>query len=426
MINLFLEVIAFLIILFGLINLLRMTLLLVGANLYYVRQKIKMRREGKATSFPSLSVIIPAYNEEKTISRATLSVIENKYPEEKLEVIVVDDGSNDGTRGIILDLINRTKDTNIKYVHQENSGKAHALNNGIKNYAAGELVMCLDADSFLEKNSLANAVKYFDDKKVVALASNVKVHRSKGILNLIQIFEYTLCYQMKKAHSLYNIEYIIGGIGSTFRKSMLDEIGHYDKNTVTEDIDMTMKILQKGNKNVKLVYASDVITYTQGALTLKDLIRQRYRWKWGRYQAFLKNKNLFLNFSRAHNKGLTWIYLPYALWADFAFFFEPALVLFVLGITVFFHDLFTLLSAFTVLTFYLSMSIINEDTLSFKERLILLVLAPSMYFLFYILSFVEYIALIRSWINMPKLKKSLDNNRNIWDPIKRFSYQIVN
>ena len=400
-----------------------MAVFLIGSDIYSLKKHLQNKKD--PSYYPYISVIIPAHNEERSIMNTILSVVTNTYPQDKVEIIVVNDGSTDGTAQNVQDFIARHSISNVILVSQVNSGKANALNNGMKNYATGDLVMCLDADSYLAPDALVRAVIHFEDEKVMAMASNVKVVRSRGILNLIQVFEYIVCYQMKKAQTAFNIEYIIGGIGSMFRRGFLEQIDFYDSNTVTEDIDLTMKILQYGNKHVRVVYASDVIAYTQGALSIADLVRQRYRWKWGRYQTFLKNKHLFFSKDTKHTKGFSWVYLPFALFCDFAFFFEPFLLFFILYLVIGYHDIFTLLSAIGVMSFYVCMSVLGEDTISVKKKFQLIPLAPLMYFFFYVLSFVEYFALIKSWLRLHHLKKSLSQNKTSWQPIEREGFSQV-
>lgn len=414
-----------LIIFFGIVNLFRMTIFLIGSDIYSLRKH--RQRKTKPLYYPLISIVIPAYNEEKSIVTAVSSVLNNNYPQDKIQVIVVNDGSEDSTEQTIKDFVLNNGIRNVTILSQTNLGKAHALNNGIKNFATGQLVMCLDADSYIAMDALSSAIPYFEDEKVMAVASNVKVAKSKGILNLIQVFEYIICYQMKKAQTAFNIEYIIGGIGSMFRRSFLEKIDFYDGDTVTEDIDVTMKILRYGNKNVRVIYGSDVTAYTQGALTVSDLIRQRHRWKWGRYQTFMKNKDMFFSGDRKHSKGFSWLYLPFALYSDAAFFFEPLILLFMFYLIIGYHDIVTLLSAIGVISFYMIMSIIGEETIKPKDKLKLIFFAPLMYFFFYVLSFVEYLALIKSLWHLPYLHKSLAQNKSNWQPIQRegFSSSIV-
>lgn len=412
--------ITFLVVVLGTLNLLRMTFLMIGSDLYGLIYQLK--RRNKSDYFPSVSVVIPAFNEEKSILASVKSVLASNYPKDKFEVIVVNDGSTDSTKNILEDFAQSDPDHNLNVITQENSGKAHSLNNGIKNFAHGVLIMCLDGDSIITKDTIRNAVRYFENREVMALASNMKIKKEKGLLNLIQRLEYAVSYQMKKAQTVFNIEYIIGGVGSMFRKSILEDVCFYDTNTVTEDIDLTLKILQKGNKKFRVEYASDVIAYTQSALTIKDLIKQRYRWKWGRYQTFLKNRNLFFSRDKKYTKGLSWFYLPYALFSDVILFFEPLLVTYVWFVIFYYHDLSSLLTMVSVVSFYLILNIISEETFSLREKLELIVVVPPMYFLFYILSMVEYIVLVKSWFNMPKLRQSLLKSKHNWKPITRSGF----
>ena len=396
-----------------------MAIFLIGSDMYLLI--MHFRRPKSLMHFPTIDVVIPAFNEQKSILRAIQSVIQNTYPQDKIQVVVVDDGSTDRTVEVVQQFVRHHHLKHVSLISQRNMGKAHALNNGMKQSTA-DLVMCLDADSYLNSHALARAVPYFENTKVMALASNVKVARRGEILNLTQVFEYTISYHMKKALTAFNIEYIIGGVGSLFRRKFLEEIGYYDGNTVTEDIDLTMKILQRGNRTVRVVYGSDVIAYTQGALTVPDLIRQRHRWKWGRYQTFLKNRKMFFSKDKRHTKGLSWIYLPYALYSDIAFLFEPVVLLYLLYIIVYYRDITTLFSSVSVITFNMGMSILAEDTLSWKDKVLLILLSPLMYFLFYLLSYVEYMALIKSVVNMRKLKRSLRTDESPWTPITRVGF----
>lgn len=419
------QLLSYLILIFGVVNLFRMCFLMIGSDFYSLKKHIQDKKRKKKI-YPKFSVIVPAYNEEKTVVRSLESIIKSDYPKNKLQAIVVDDGSKDNTSKLIRSYIKKNKIKNAILVRQKNSGKANALNNAIKNFAKGELIMCLDSDSYLDKHALVNISQYFKDKSVDTVSCNVKIIPHDGLFNLIQRFEYLVCYQMKRAQTFYNIEYIIGGIGSTFRKSVLQKVNFYDTNTVTEDIDLTMKILRLGNKKHKAIYASDAIAYTESVLDIKGLIKQRFRWKWGRSQTFLKNRNMFFNSSKKFSKGLTLFYLPFAIFCDIAFFFEPIILIFLLYLVFAFGDFVTIFSAFLVIVIYLSLNIIAEDTISTKEKMMLLLIAPSMYIYFYVLSFAEYVALIKAILNLGKLKESLGQNDNSWTHVERLGTQVTN
>lgn len=409
----------YLIIIFGSINLVRMAFFMVGSDLYGLQQTIAKRKGTAKPYTPTFTVVIPAHNEERTIIRSVDSALNAVYPENKLQIIVVDDGSNDSTVALVTERLKDARYARVQLVSQKNAGKAHALNNAIKNHATGTLVMCLDADSYIEPDALQNAARYFIDERVVALSSNVKIRYIGSLLSLIQQFEYLVCYQMKRAQTFFNIEYIIGGIGSTFRYSALQKVGFYDIDTITEDIDLTFKLIQPGNKESRVMYGSDVITHTEGVLDIRGLIRQRFRWKHGRSQTFLKHLNLFFSLDKRHNKFLTWLYLPFAVFCDIAFFLEPFLVAYIMYVVVFFLDWRTLLSAFIVVGTYVVLNVLAEDTIPWRQRIRLVFIAPSMYFFFYVLSFVEYVALIQSYSKVNKLISDDGSASCSWEHVER-------
>lgn len=413
--------IIWLILIFGTVNVVRMVMFLVGSDLYNLRQAFSKKADSenqKKKPLPSFSIIIPVYNEENTLKRCLDSVSALDYPADRLQIIVVDDGSTDGSVSLV-NSYNDKLSRKIIIVCQKNAGKAHALNNGMKNYATGELVMCLDADSALNQKALANAASYFEDLRVVALSSNVKIRKTGKFLNLVQAFEYMVCYQMKRAQTVFNIEYIIGGIGSIFRSSALRQVDYYDTDTITEDIDLTLKLLRPGNKANRVIYGADVIAYTESVLDIAGLIRQRYRWKYGRCQTFLKNARLFFSGDKRHNRFLTCFYLPYAIFSDLAFFFEPFMVAYICYVIIRYFDFVTFASAFLVIVVYIVLNILKEETIKGQDKARYSLMAAGMYFFFYILSFVEYVALIKTYCRIKKIAQSIGENKCGWEHVAR-------
>lgn len=415
--NSVIKIVAIYIICMSAINLVRMALYLIGSDIYALKrlQAQKQLKNGGSPYRPRVTIVVPAHNEAKVIEKTLESLLRIEYPKSRLQIIIANDGSTDGTSKIVQKFIRKHKEeTNMVLFGQRNGGKANVMNNAIRRKARGTLIMCLDADSLIAPDAIKRAVEYFRDKRVAALASNVNILDNGTILGMAQRFEYIISYHMKKAQTVYNIEYIIGGIGSMFRRKTLKEVNYYDTNTMTEDIDLTMKIIARGNKEHRVAYASDCLTYTEAVPTFKSLINQRFRWKYGRMQTFYKHYQIFFSRSGKHSKGLTWVMLPYALLLEFLFILEPLVLALIVGTSVYYHNRATLLGAFTVITGYVLVNVWSSGHLTVRDRAKLTFFAPSMYLVMYILSLVEYVALLRAAVRLPKLAHSVSGYRTTW------------
>jgi len=189
---------------------------------------------------------------------------------------------------------------------------------------------------------------------------------------------------------------------------------------MTEDIDLTMKIIGRKGRKDRIAYASDSIVYTEPALSVGALMRQRYRWKYGRSQTFLKNKGIFFSLNKNHAKRLSWFMLPYALLQDIFFFAEPLVLGYFVYVSLRYAEASIFASALVVLSIYLLVNVWSSGHLSIKERLRLTYYAPPMYIAMYVLSFAEYYALIKSIIELPKLGDSIKKRHFTWrSPARR-------
>jgi poly-beta-1,6-N-acetyl-D-glucosamine synthase len=399
------------------INLVRMMVYLVGADIYAIR---RARSKDRVSSYqPTVSLVVPAHNEGPIIERTLACLLQLDYA--PLQIIVADDGSTDDTLARI-HAWKMAYDFNdvIQVFTQPNGGKADALNNAIAAMATGELVMCLDGDSIIAPNAVTKSVAHFCDPRVVATASNVNILPDGTLLGLVQRYEYLISYHMKKAQNTFNVEYIIGGIGSMFRRSTLDEVGFYDTNTMTEDIDLTMKIIaRKGNTKHRVAYAHDAITYTEAVPSFRSLIRQRYRWKYGRLQAFYKNYRLFFSRDARHSLGLSWFFLPYSLVQEIMYLIEPVIVTVVVGVAIYYRSPWVLVSAMIVVSGYVIANILGTIHLSRRDKALLSLMAPTMYVFLYLLSVVEYIALLHAIVKLPRLRKSISSEQVTWKSPER-------
>jgi biofilm PGA synthesis N-glycosyltransferase PgaC len=406
----------------GLINLLRIAAFMIASDVHEVRAyRARKKRFSNDASPTWISVIIPAYNEQQSIRHAVESVLANTYP--YFEVIVVDDGSSDLTGSIVRQIIYEHFGARLKLVRQGNSGKSHALNNGIMNHARGSLVMCLDADSRLAPDGLEKAVGHFQrNPTLAALASNMKIASKPTVLTVAQKIEYIIANRFKRSLSLMNIEYIIGGIGSTFRKSYLEHVGYYDTDTMTEDIDLSMKIINLlGNKNYKIDYGYDVHTYTQAVPNFRDLIKQRFRWKYGRMQTFYKNRNLFFSRNRNHSRLLTHMQLPYAVFSDLMLAVEPLVLVYILTSIILLGQPQVIVWGVMFMAAYVSWVILtsDDDRLTLREKLALILVAPFSWFLFYIITLVEFIAFVNCIQRIRSLRSSLRARTAQWEHVQR-------
>lgn len=386
----------------SLINFLRIFIMLIGSDIYDIRQILKKRHERRKRTYrPLISVVIPAYNEEIGVIRTLRSVMGSIYRNK--EIIVVNDGSTDRTLAMLKNF-QRKHPGMFTISSQANGGKAAAINRGVTRHAKGNLVMVLDADSLLHPEALGNMVAHFRDRRVIAAPSNVKILSSRSLLGLAQRFEYLISYRMKRALSVLRMEYIVGGVGSTFRKSVLLKVGLYDTDTITEDIDLTLKIIARyGNNKHRIQYAADALTYTEHVMSFRSLIKQRFRWKFGRFQSFLKHKKLFFSRENKHSKGLAWYQLPYALIGECVLLIEPILVFYILFATFRYTDATSMLSVYLIVSSFIFLILLGDDSERTRTKLLLAPALPFMYFIMYVLSVVEFAALVKSLIKSRQL-----------------------
>lgn len=418
-------IISLIIIILGGFSAIRIILGLLLANIHQIIYLTKAREEKYA---PLVSVIIPAYNEEKTIMACVSSVLKQTYLNR--QVIIVNDGSDDATKDILDNIDKKLYSSNsveqlfedsIPYkerfivVNQPNSGKSIALNNGIKNYAKGELITVLDADSELKPNFLVNMIKHFQSTNVVAVAANVRIKRAVNLIELVQYIEYLVGYQLKSSEQVLNLEYIIGGIGSTFRRTIMEAVNLYDTDTVTEDIDLTMKLLRQfGNTSYKFCYAFNCIVFTSAVHNFKQLIKQRYRWKFGRFRALIKHRKLIFNKKlNLYSITLSWWKLPKVFFEGFLLLIEPVILIW-MSIIILIHCDFSIIFSVLIIYFILQYTV---ESISTKVKLKLALVSPFTYLFLYIINIVDFICLVRCIANFKEIL--LKKGHSKWTHVER-------
>ncbi|MGX5201096.1 glycosyltransferase family 2 protein [Aliikangiella sp. IMCC44632] len=359
---------------------------------------------------PLVSVLIPAWNEEVGIIKTLSSVIDSYY--ENLEVIVINDGSTDNTDNLVRQFFadykkNEFLKPKVKYLKLPNGGKATALNRGLR-IAKGEIIVTVDADSVMDKYAVANLVKRFDSPKVGAVAGNVIVANKQRPLAIIQQLEYLYGFFFKRADSTFNSVYIIGGAAAAYRKSVLDKVGGFDHDIITEDIEMSTRILAHGYKTR---YAANAVVFTEGPSDWQGLCNQRLRWKFGRLVTFLKHKKLFFSNDKKHNPYLTMMLLPLAVYAELTLLLEGPLLLIFYGYTYLASDYFPLAFVILFMSGVICMQVLSDSKAKFHYNL--LAFAPVAWIIFYIIDLVEFQALCRS------IKRLINRQSLQWQKWKR-------
>jgi len=258
------------------------TMLFVPLAIQSVRAE-KLIKE--PTNFPMITILIPAYNEEKVIEITIESVINADYP--KKEIIVIDDGSTDRT----LEIASRYKDQ-VKILHKENGGKASALNYGLV-FTTGEIISIIDADTIIGRQALKQIAKGFSNPKVAAVAGNIKIRNKMNWLTWCQALDYLTGIQiMRRALDYFGAITIVPGALGAFNKKRLEEAGAYDKGTIVEDFDATMKVLKSG---LVVQASSTALAFTQAPQTLRDFYNQRKRWYRGNLQVLTRHSDALTN-----------------------------------------------------------------------------------------------------------------------------------
>lgn len=421
--------IAIIVLILSFLNLLRMGVFLVGSDIYDIKKNLAKNKSShigadssrRRVYSPLVTVLVPAHNEEVTLRRNLDSIYKNTY--KNIELIIINDSSTDRTYNIARNFQRKfsKRFKRVKVLNVQLRGKAPALNAGLK-YAKGTLFMCLDADSALAPTAVEEAVKCFSDPTLACMSSNVKIFPAKGMLNFFQRIEYLVCYQMKKTETVADIQYIVGGIGSTFRTKLVRKLGWYDTDTITEDIDLSMKILSTYAGKYRIGYSPDVVAHTESVYDISGLLRQRFRWKYGRYQAFLKYKHLFWSRAKESNKVLGWVYLPFALLSELLYSLEPLLLLLVAYLLLAYGDATIIASSFLVFLFYTTIHITGATSgYTLKERAKFIIAAPLAYLGMYVLSFVEYCATIYGFISLRKIYTNNKSGKGVshWTHVER-------
>ena len=276
-------------------------LVIIGALAITQRVRQHQNRALPTTFSPPVSVIVPAYNEEKVIGHTIASLLMQEYDGD-IEIVVVDDGSSDSTYDSALAA--HGTHPKVAVYTKPNGGKASALNFGLQR-AKHEIVICLDADTIFSSDTVAELVQPLHDPNVGAVAGNAKVGNRINLLTRWQAVEYVTSQNLeRRAFSLLDCITVVPGAVGAWRRTAVLEVGGFREDTLAEDQDLTLAIRRLG---YSVAYADGAVAYTEAPDTLRTLARQRFRWSFGTLQCAWKHRDAMF---RARYGSLGWVALP--------------------------------------------------------------------------------------------------------------------
>src|SRR5215475_2958520 len=248
-----------------------------------VRERWHSRRAVYSDAFmPSVSVIIPAYNEEKVICQTIRSLLDSDYAH--YNIVVVDDGSSDNTAQRVSESF--SAEPRVHRYTKVNGGKSQALNYGMAQTQA-DIVVTLDADTVFRRDTVRKLVRPFVDPQVAAVAGNAKVGNRINLLTNWQALEYIASQNLdRRAFALLNCISVVPGAVGAWRSELLVRAGGFAEETLAEDADLTLALLRLG---YTIDYEEEAMAFTEAPDTVRGFVKQRFRWMYGTLQAAWKH-----------------------------------------------------------------------------------------------------------------------------------------
>jgi peptidoglycan-N-acetylglucosamine deacetylase len=278
--------------LFLLLSAIRLIVIFILAALERKTEKLKNNTAITINQYPLVSIIVPAYNEEVNAVNSIENLLKCNYP--AFEIIFIDDGSTDATYKKVTDAFEFN--SLVKILTKSNGGKASALNHGIE-HSAAQYVVCIDADTQLATDAVSKLMQHFlnpiGGQKIGAVAGTVKVGNEINVLTKWQSIEYTVGQNLdRKAFAQVNAITVVPGAIGAFNKTVLLEAGGFTTDTLAEDCDLTIRILKLG---YQITNEQNAVAFTEAPETVKQFLKQRFRWSFGVMQTFWKHKELLFN-----------------------------------------------------------------------------------------------------------------------------------
>lgn len=245
---------------------------------FFDNEARRRRNTPLGSVFPTVTIIVPCFNESATLEKTVESLLSLRYPKDKLFITLVDDGSTDETPKIMERYRNNP---HISILRKENGGKHTALNEGIKR-AKTEFVGCLDADSFVQPDALSYIMSHFDRDDIGAVTAALTIHQPQSIIERVQEAEYFFAVVLRHTFASINGLHVTPGPFTIFRKKIFNELGLFRSAHQTEDMEIALRLQKAG---WKIQNAPRAVVMTKAPKTVAGLVKQRTRWTTG----FLRN-----------------------------------------------------------------------------------------------------------------------------------------
>jgi len=259
---------------------------LIIIGVFAIIDRLRRRKNYATPDYaPRVAVLIPAYNEEKVIVRTIRSVMMSNY--KNIRIVVIDDGSKDNTYQAAIDAYPADiASGRLTVLTKPNGGKADALNYGLSKIRE-EVYVGIDADGVIAHDAITNLVCHFADPKIGAVAGNAKVGNRVNLWTRWQALEYITSQNFeRRALDLFDVVMVVPGAIGAWRTRAVKEGGGYHTNTVAEDADLTMNLLEQG---YSVIYEDRALAFTEAPVDMDGLMRQRFRWSFGILQAVFKH-----------------------------------------------------------------------------------------------------------------------------------------
>lgn len=373
----------------------------------YAVNRREVHGSPKPTRYPSITFLVPAYNEEDYIEDTIQALLDLNYPSDRIDIIAINDGSDDSTLEKLQQFASE-----IEIIDQENQGKAAALNNALERVET-ELVACMDADSTPTRDYLQHIVGYLQRPRVKGVTPALKVGNPQTWVQKIIWTEYVFQIFLRKMFAIFDAQWVLPGPGSVYDTEYLKELGGWDEETLTEDMEVAFRMFADG---ARIENSSNAYVYTVSPPTIRGLFRQRIRWYRGYIENFLQYRNL-MGDRQYGNMGvfmlpfnIVWLCLIIFLFTHFLVrIFElgvqqvntflligwmpPSLDISLMSIT-FFHLFFTFFVLLGIGTILISIKTADEDVRLWERKVhygTFLVGYAFLFAMFWIAAFIEEI-----------------------------------